>query len=196
MSYLRGHVARVSASPCLRVTDELGNAAVISARLLVAFWIRPPRRVAFFHGARLLVTPTSHQISHLTPQRYVACPLLRKLHTFVCDSARKRFVSGARGSACPRNPSGGLFKWQQKGKGEFPTQRLRAWRRGAHAAPMSPARPFSVTAASGPVLASRDTGTEGYGVSPLRSYILHMEQWNGEGKRKGNTCLYTNQIDN
>lgn len=61
--YLRG---RVSGGPVvIRRVDGVGDAAVIFSRRLVALRVRPPRRVAFLNGARLLEPPAAQQISHL-----------------------------------------------------------------------------------------------------------------------------------
>lgn len=61
--YLRG---RVSGGPVvIRQVDGVGDAAVIFSRRLVALRVRPPRRVAFLNGARLLEPPAAQQISHL-----------------------------------------------------------------------------------------------------------------------------------
>lgn len=56
----------VSGGPlALRRADGVRDAAVIFSRRLVALRVRPPRRVAFLHGARFLETPAAQQVSHL-----------------------------------------------------------------------------------------------------------------------------------
>ena len=72
--YLRGRVSGVSGGPlALRRADGVGDAAVIFSRRLVALWVRPPRRVAFLNGARLLETPAAQQISHLKNMQRLSC---------------------------------------------------------------------------------------------------------------------------
>lgn len=69
--YLWGHVT--GGPVVIRRVDGVGCAAVILSRRLVALRVRPPRRVAFLNGARLLETPAAQQISHL---KIIQVPLL------------------------------------------------------------------------------------------------------------------------
>lgn len=71
MMHLRWSVIQMlGSSDCIRRAHVFGDAAVLllpSRLMLVALRVRFPRRVAFFHCARLLVSPAAHQIAHLNP---------------------------------------------------------------------------------------------------------------------------------
>lgn len=79
--YLRGSVLGVPGGPVtLRRADGVRDAAVIFSRRLVAVGVRPPRRVAFLNGARLLETPAAQQISHLKKCNPAVSTLANKMY--------------------------------------------------------------------------------------------------------------------
>ncbi len=111
--YLRGRVSGVSGGPvALRRADGVGDAAVIFSRRLVALRVRPPRRVAFLNGVRLLETPAAQQISHLktcTCSRLLPFSVRKILHHLLTTSC-----FGLRGAALSP-PQSAAFKWQIEG---------------------------------------------------------------------------------
>lgn len=105
--YLGGRVSGVSRGPvALRRADGLGDAAVI----FVALRVRPPRRVAFLNGTRLLETPVAQQISHLKTHATPAtcCSFHQILHHF-CSEPRVRFAERR-----ARTALSSAFKWQKR----------------------------------------------------------------------------------
>lgn len=126
--YLRGPILGDSGGPvALRRAAGVGDAAVIFSRRLLALGVRPPRRVAFLNGARLLETPASQQISHLKKHANTPCSLLfplsvhfetnkqTKLHHGVCKLVvclvRRRWAHIALRAQ--------RFKWQREGNFHF-----------------------------------------------------------------------------
>lgn len=97
--YLRG---RVTGGPvALRRADGVRDAGVILSRRLIALRVRPPRRVAFLNGTRLLETPAAQQISHLKEHAKSYCPLvctgrscIFRWKASLCSSERLRALNG------------------------------------------------------------------------------------------------------